>query len=272
MTGEKKGGKPLAMMKKKQEASSAASSPSGAGAPSPTAAAAAAAAARLQSEARKAAGYQPDQAQQSTPPGGRKSPTAATGAAAAVAGAGPKTPPTGSPGSGGKPKGKNFAAMAQRNVSPPSGSPSAADKAQMEAKKRAAEAAAAAACKTATPQPGEARLSKAPSIIPAAPSAAPAFPSQPVPPPAGPHMAPLVGQKLQSILASIDPSYSLEPEAEEHLLRMADDFLDNVVKRGMRLAKHRGSDRLDVQDLSLVLRKGWGITVPGGGIGPLCHR
>ena len=80
-------------------------------------------------------------------------------------------------------------------------------------------------------------------------------------------MAPLVGQKLQSILASIDPSYSLEPEAEEHLLRMADDFLDNVVKRGMRLAKHRGSDRLDVQDLSLVLRKGWGITVPGLGSG-----
>ena len=80
-------------------------------------------------------------------------------------------------------------------------------------------------------------------------------------------MAPLVGQKLQSILSSIDPSYTLEPEAEEHLLRMADDFLDNIVKRGMRLAKHRGSDRLDVQDLSLVLKKGWGITVPGLGSG-----
>ena len=78
-------------------------------------------------------------------------------------------------------------------------------------------------------------------------------------------MAPLVGQRLQSILSSIDPTYTLDADAEEQLLRLADDFVDNVVRRGIRLARHRGSDRLDVADLSLVLRKGWGITVPGLG-------
>jgi hypothetical protein len=81
-----------------------------------------------------------------------------------------------------------------------------------------------------------------------------------------PHMAPLLGERVQDILNGIDPTYVMETEAEEQVLQLADDFLDKVIRQSLRLAQHRGSKALDVQDVQLILAKHWGIVVPGLGL------
>ena len=58
----------------------------------------------------------------------------------------------------------------------------------------------------------------------------------------------------------------MDAEAEEQVLQLADDFLENVTKQSLLLAQHRGSKTLDVQDIQLVLAKHWGISVPGLGL------
>ena len=78
--------------------------------------------------------------------------------------------------------------------------------------------------------------------------------------------APLVGPRIQELVQSIDPNYTLDPEAEEQVLQIADDFLDKVTRQSLRVAQHRGSKVLDTQDIQLVLAKHWGITIPGLGL------
>ncbi|KAL3935962.1 MAG: hypothetical protein SGBAC_008617 [Bacillariaceae sp.] len=81
-----------------------------------------------------------------------------------------------------------------------------------------------------------------------------------------PHMAPLLGDRIQDILNGIDPNYIMETEAEEQVLQLADDFLDKVIRQSLRLAQHRGSKSLDVQDVQMILAKHWGIVIPGLGL------
>ena len=80
-----------------------------------------------------------------------------------------------------------------------------------------------------------------------------------------PYMAPLVGQRIQDLVSSLDPSYTIDSQAQEQLLQLTDDFLDKVCKQSLRLATHRGSTTMDVQDVQLVLAKQWGIIIPGLG-------
>lgn len=80
-----------------------------------------------------------------------------------------------------------------------------------------------------------------------------------------PYMAPLVGQRIQDLVSNLDPSYTIDSQAQEQLLQLADDFLDKVCKQSLRLATHRGSAVMEVQDVQLVLAKQWGIVIPGLG-------
>eukprot|EP00804_Cyclotella_cryptica_P029564 CCRYP_019344-RA/>CCRYP_019344-RA protein AED:0.21 eAED:0.21 QI:581/1/1/1/1/1/2/532/265 len=80
-----------------------------------------------------------------------------------------------------------------------------------------------------------------------------------------PSHAPILGTKLQDLCQSIDPSYVLESQVQESLLEMADSFLDKVTSDAIRLARHRGSNTLDVVDVALALKKGYGMEVPGLG-------
>jgi len=78
-------------------------------------------------------------------------------------------------------------------------------------------------------------------------------------------LAPAIGEKLQKLCHSIDPSYTLDSEVQERLVEMADSFVDKVTKDAVRLARHRGSSNLDVVDVALALKKGYNISVPGLG-------
>jgi transcription initiation factor TFIID subunit 12 len=113
---------------------------------------------------------------------------------------------------------------------------------------------------TSQPVASEARLSNAPRATPSSTASSSVSPGV-----GGPHLAPLIGQRLQDLVKSIDPNYVIEPEAEEQVLQLADDFLEKVTRQSIRLAHHRGSKTLDVQDVQMVLSKQWGIVIPGLG-------
>ena len=90
-----------------------------------------------------------------------------------------------------------------------------------------------------------------------------------------------IGPKLSTLLTSIDPTgmYVLQEETEEQILYLVSDFINSVVQSSMKLAKHRCSSSsgdkqsghnnnnntavVNVQDVALALKKGWGMTVPG---------
>ncbi len=74
-------------------------------------------------------------------------------------------------------------------------------------------------------------------------------------------------RKLQQLLNSVSPSSNekLQPEVEDLLLELVDDFIESTTTFACKLAAHRGSDQLEVGDVKLHVEKNWGIRVPGLG-------
>jgi hypothetical protein len=88
--------------------------------------------------------------------------------------------------------------------------------------------------------------------------------------------------KLSNMLKSMDPSglFSLEADAEEKLIALANDFANNLVKKSTKIANHghlfdRMADDcndgnkkkrkcvVEVDDVAFVLKKNYGMTIPG---------
>lgn len=69
--------------------------------------------------------------------------------------------------------------------------------------------------------------------------------------------------KIQELVARVDPTEKVDAVVEEMLLQLADEFIYNVATCASTLAKHRGSNTLDVADLQFHLDKHWDIRIPG---------
>ena len=80
-----------------------------------------------------------------------------------------------------------------------------------------------------------------------------------------PLLAPILGEKLQTLCHSIDPSYTLDAEVQERLVEMADAFVEKLARDSIKLARHRGSSTMDVVDVALALKKGYNMSVPNLG-------
>ena len=57
----------------------------------------------------------------------------------------------------------------------------------------------------------------------------------------------LAKRKINEIVQQVSPGERVDPEVEEVLLEIAEDFVDNVTNWACQLAKHRKSQTLETQ-------------------------
>jgi transcription initiation factor TFIID subunit 12 len=67
---------------------------------------------------------------------------------------------------------------------------------------------------------------------------------------------------IRSLTQNLSNKEVLDPHVEKILAALADDFVQNVSEFACKLAKHRGSDTLDKNDMKFAIEKLYNIQIP----------
>ncbi|XP_031499790.1 subtilisin-like serine-protease S isoform X2 [Nymphaea colorata] len=70
-------------------------------------------------------------------------------------------------------------------------------------------------------------------------------------------------RSIHELLAQIDPLERLDPEVEDVMAEIADDFVESITTFSCSLAKHRKSTTLEAKDILLHMERNWNMTLPG---------
>jgi len=68
---------------------------------------------------------------------------------------------------------------------------------------------------------------------------------------------------VREIVSTIDPRVRVDPDVEDFMLELADEFIDSAIHFACKIAQHRGSETLDVRDLQLHLESNLNLRIPG---------
>ncbi|CAH9099403.1 unnamed protein product [Cuscuta europaea] len=70
-------------------------------------------------------------------------------------------------------------------------------------------------------------------------------------------------RSIRELVTQIDPSEKLDPEVEDILVDIAEEFVESLTTFGCSLAKHRKSSTLEAKDILLHAERNWNISLPG---------
>uniref|UniRef100_A0A0N5AR07 Transcription initiation factor TFIID subunit 12 n=1 Tax=Syphacia muris TaxID=451379 RepID=A0A0N5AR07_9BILA len=67
---------------------------------------------------------------------------------------------------------------------------------------------------------------------------------------------------LETLIKSVDPFETVEDDVSDALKQLVEEFVDEVIEQTARVARHRGSTRLESKDVRYVLEKRFKIFLP----------
>ncbi|CAH8856552.1 unnamed protein product [Trichobilharzia szidati] len=71
------------------------------------------------------------------------------------------------------------------------------------------------------------------------------------------------GNSLSELLTEMEPHLQLDPDVEEVMTNLANEFIANCAEKAQKIASHRGSSSVEGKDIVFCMEREWNIIVPG---------